>query len=404
MDADLKSKLLPDNNQTSELEMFLCAYFGRSSQPEPNKVVHGEKLVVEYYGKNNKNHKTTEIKSIYLINNSDSEILKDIEVKAKEALSLNNGVEVVRHVLFSPYETKGNYRYCNDFQILIPPSDCPKADQILADHPFILEFTYKQSSDLQINIHRRSKRLDELSLILNVFLKGGVKSIRNNAHKEWVIVPDKIDNTSWESRYLQQGYMLPDEGKIEKDIYGFTIFNENKILHQIEPNVYYAEYSMTLGETLSLPSDFSRILSKFFSLNKTDYDNCLRASYWKKVGSDSFHISQSNAYIALVNAIESLIPQEKAEYWCISCQKEIKKGLTQLFHDFVENYVPGLDSNFRKELYAVRSKYTHGKHLMPNDMLGSGYQFNPSNSTASSNYRTLAQVVQVSIFNWFVST
>ncbi len=57
MSVDLKSKLLPCKEMTAELEVFLSTYYTRT---EPNKIVHGDELVVEYYGKNNKNHSPTE--------------------------------------------------------------------------------------------------------------------------------------------------------------------------------------------------------------------------------------------------------------------------------------------------------------------------------------------------------
>lgn len=402
MPIELKSKLLPSDEKTAELEIFLSTYYGSSSQTEKNKIVHGGELVVEYYGKNNKQHSTSEIKSIYSINTKNSALLNQIEQKSQEALSTSHGVEVARAVLFSSYEVNGSYRFNNVFQIIPAPENAPKPEFALADHPFILEYTYSKSTHNLINNHRKQIQLEELSLILNIFIKNGVNSLNNNVHHGWVIVPNKSENTSWDTRYLQNGYILPDEDTTKKDKYGFTIINSELIIKKDEPNDYFTEKGITIGESFSLPNSINMLIEKFYSLCKNNRECFLRASYWKRVGSNSYYISQSNAYIALVNAIESLIPHEKAEWCCISCKREIKKGLTQLFHEFVESNMPGSNSSYSKELYAIRSKYTHGKHLMPNDMHATGFRFNPTNNYNSSNYRNLALVVQISMINWLM--
>lgn len=400
MSIDVTNNLLKKEVSTGELEVFLNTYFPVSSQTGKNKITHGGKLTVEYYGKNNEKHSQSEIKSIYLVDEKDTELLAALEQESHKALSTDNGTEIGRVVLFSGSEVKANYRFREEFQISPIPKNAPKPNELLADHPFILEFSYKKSSHPLINMHRRTKNFEALSLILNVFIKMGVTCQKNNIHKVWAIVSDESSPSSYEIRNVQLGYWLKDDEEVQRDQYGFTIYKNELEFTKLPSIKYFLPYSITVGDELSLPDNIDDLISKFYSLSEKDKTDFLRASYWKRVSSETHYISRSNAYIALVNAIESLIPQEKSSGTCENCQNEIKKGLTQLFHDFVEQYCPGLESAHKKELYSIRSKYTHGKQLMQDDLGSMGFRFNVANNNELENYRTIAQVVQVAMINW----
>ncbi len=402
MPTNLKSKLLPNDNMTTELEIFLNSHYGSASQSEPNKVIYGNELVVEYYNGKNKKHLSTEIKSIYLISENESVFFNNIEIKIKEALSTDNGIEVRRTVLFSPYKVTGNYRLKNDFQILEVSPSAPKLDSLMGDHPFIFEYAYRKSTSFTIDAHRASIKLEELSLLLNMFIQEGVKHSSNNVRFEWVLVKNPLNNNAPETRYLQTGYM-PTNEDFDQDEHGFTSNDLERTIKLIDTNKHFKEYGMYIGDEFNIPVDINNFFEKFYSLCEDDRDDFLRAAYWKRVGADVFYISQSNSFIALINSIESLIHQEKSESKCSSCGKENKKGLTQLFHDFIENNFSksGINSTYIKKLYDIRSKYTHGKKLMPRDIGATG--FNPASNSSFTDYRNLERVVQISLINWLMS-
>jgi hypothetical protein len=399
MSKNLKDRLLPNVLQTRELEIFLLSYFGSSGQSEPNKVMYGDSIVVEYFGKSNK-RRHSEIKSIYPLKDRSNTFLDDLEEKAKEALSMNQGIAVGHDIWFNLLPVKGHFRLKDDFQISPVPDDAPQPGELYADHPFIFEYSFPNSSNLLIRNYRKSKRENELALLLNVFIRLGIKKMRG-AMKEWVV--DLSDVYGMSAKYLQIGYTFLDEDAQQKDGMGFTVPMMDEKLNQIPPDQYYGQGHIVVGDSFGIPANLQESFARYRVLSDKRQQDLLRASYWKMVGSNIFHISQSSAYVALVNAIESLIPPAKPEWCCLTCRQEHKIGLTQLFHDFLETYVPGLPPKYRKELYAIRSKITHGKRLMPYDELEFFVTFNPASNESLEEYRVLSQVVQVAMINWLYS-
>ncbi|MFN8443126.1 MAG: hypothetical protein U0175_20295 [Caldilineaceae bacterium] len=398
MTVNIKPQFVSDNATTSELEVFLLSYFGTARQLEQNRIEVGGQLIVEYYSSKNKKHSEREIKSIFMMNENDHKLLEELITKATEALSIEHGLTVGRSILFSPYEVNANYSFEKSFQILNVPNSAPKSDELLADHPFILEYSYFKSPNIAVDMQRRNKRFWELVLLLNTFLKGGVTYIRPTASKVWAIVPNEF--SKFESKFLQLGYILPP---LENEGIDFTRYDQNNRIQEMPISSYFSRNTQKIDEKLAIPDNISTLFSKFDALPASERDNFLRASYWKQVSSDSLYISQSNAYIALINAIESLIPNEKAQWCCITCHKEEKRGLTQLFHDFVETYAPLVEPHQRKRFYEIRSKYTHGKKLMQGDLEYMGMSFNSSKFEEFENFRVLAKLVQEAMINWLLA-
>ncbi len=398
MTRDVTKDLLNTACSPVELEVFLHTYFESSSQTEENKISHAGKFTVEYYGKNNEKHR--QIKSIHLMDEKDTDLLEDLKRESSKALASDNGTQIGRVVLFSDSEVKANYRFKNEFQISPIPENAPKPNQLHAQHPFILEFSYQRSCNKMVNMHRSTQTLQTLTLIFNVFLKMGVMPPKNHAHKEWVLVRDERNPSMLETKCVQLGYYFNDVEDRQKDQYGFTIYQYAMDFIKLSPNEYFSPNSFGLGDEFALPDNFDDLISKFFSLSEKDKADFIRASYWKRVSSNTVSISMSNAYVALVNSIESLIPQEVTSGICEHCKKENKKGLTQLFADFVDEYCPGLEEAQRKELYSIRSKYTHGKQLMIGDLDRMGFRFNAAKNDEEKKYRMIANIVQISMINW----
>ncbi len=401
MPIDVKNKLLKEEYSKDEFEVFLGDYFGNSSQIKENQIIYGEKLIVEYYGKNNKKYDNAEIKLIFLVDERNKTLLAEIEEKVEDALSIDNGLEIGRVGFFSPFRTKGIYRADNDFQIIPPPKNAKVPRFVMAEHnPFVVEFSYYKSLNDLVNSHRKNERSRELCLMLNVFLYGGVRQIGGNTRHEWVFLCENDISSECVTEYAQISYILPNDTS-KKDEFGFSTFEGYLSLKKPPQDIYYSGRGVDSDHELSLPDNFELLLSKYNCLPKKEKSNFLRASYWKKISRDTFHISKSNSYLALVSSIESMIPPEMPVSNCDKCKREIKKGLTQLFHDFVETYCPGIDSSIRKELYSIRSKYTHGKKLMLRD-LGKDYVFNSAKNNEITKYRAMSDIVRISLINWLL--
>lgn len=396
---NLKDRLLPNEAQSDELEVFLTTYFSQNTQREPNKINFGGDLIVEY------NKKNTEIKSIYVAEGGGSVLLNNLEKEAREALSLNQGTKIDRVILFNQYSTKGHFRLENDFQISPVPDENPQPEFALANHPFVLEYAYPNSCNRFVRLHRSTKRQRELMLLLNAFLRGGVATADQSASYEWVLVPSNPDDPkSIETKYLQKGYWPSGIDAREKDKYGFSTSDIGRNLETTPSVEYYTEFGFSPIEVFRIPDNFQVSFKLYNALSADKKRDFLRASHWKKVSSDSFQISQSSAYIALVNAIESLVPPAKSEGRCSECGKEKGPGPTKNFRGFLEKYTPGVPSEYRNELYRIRSKFTHGGSLMPGDMAGKGgFRFNPGQNEIRNKHYALSHIVQVALISWLHS-
>ena len=385
-------------DQEEELGLFFSNHFGFSST-DGNNMIYGGELVVEHYAQSNKNHRPEEIKKIRPVLDKNSSRLDNWEERAREALTTSLGIEVGHTVLFSPYSITGKYRFEDKFQILPVPENAEKPDFLRADHPFILEVSYLKSPNDQINIHRKQKAFNSIILLLNIIMKHGIKSIGNTVRHEWVL------DTSvhpWKSKYCQLGYILLGNYCPAKDSLGFSSAEEYETISEMDTNTDYFGISLSAEDKFCLPENMTLLLNKFYSLCESDSENFGRALYWKKIASDSFYISKTNAYKNLVISIESLIPEAKASGFCKTCGRERKESITQSFHNFVECFVSGGgNSNFGKKLYEIRSNYTHGKQLMLSDV--SIYSFGiPEYHKENDRFRLLAKVVQISLLNWLL--
>lgn len=396
--TDLKSLLLPNEKQQSELELFLTSHFGGSSQIEPNKIRHGERLTVEY------NRNNSRIKAIYL---TDDSLKDDLISKAKDALATNYGTQVQSFYVHSLKKVTGYFRYANDFQILPALPSAPQPDVLFADHSFIIEYRFEKSTHSHINIHRASKRAREIKLLLNSLLISGLSLPHRSSTYEWVL---EIIDGELKSKYLNLGYYGGIDTR-EKDKDGFTSVKDYSPISTISAGAYYTIRGITIGEIndLTLPDTFQNSILAFEKLNDANKELFLRASYWTHVAHKTFTISHSAAYSALVTSIEVFLPNPKercvecnrptSAESCSSCHQPIA-GPTKQFRDFVEKYAPGTPEAIRKKLYEVRSSITHGGALMPDDENETGFEFTSKNNEARNNWDWLVNLVQIVQINW----
>jgi hypothetical protein len=77
-------------------------------------------------------------------------------------------------------------------------------------------------------------------------------------------------------------------------------------------------------------------------------------------------MSFSDAYLALIRAVEALMDPPPSEERCDTCGARTEPGPVKLFREFVDKYVPVIDwwQMGRKEFYNIRSSLTHGGKLL----------------------------------------
>lgn len=396
---DITKLLLQNKEQQTELEIFMTGYFDNSAQKEPNKILHGNGLIVEYYKNNSR------IKSITI--NEDVVVKDDLISKAKESMATNLGDQIQSIFVLSPIKMNGYFKYQNKFQILPAPFNAPKVDYALASHAFNLEFSFPKSTHMQINIHRSSKKSKEIILLLNSLLRHGINLKERSSTYEWGLV---IKNNKFSCEYVNLGYFGGSDDR-EKDGDGFTLCTEYPELKLKKTNLYYSSYGISASDTddTYLPDNFEQSLKVFESLSQANQEMFLRASYWTQVAYKTFHISFSLAYSALITSIEVFLPNPKtrctecnrptSEECCSTC-KQPSSGPTKQFRDFVDKYSPGVKESARKKLYDIRSTITHGGSLLPGDAFQLGIEFNARTNDARNNWDLLSQIVQIVQINW----
>src|SRR5205823_8544015 len=102
---------------------------------------------------------------------------------------------------------KGSWRgEHSGVQILPPPADAPSAPLEQADHPFILEFPLMVSSVDALTNYRRSRKHRNLTLLLNVLLIGGAKSMEFRHPSSWA---HEANDPSQKTKWVKQGFPAP---------------------------------------------------------------------------------------------------------------------------------------------------------------------------------------------------
>src|SRR5205814_10494075 len=107
----------------------------------------------------------------------------------------------------SGHRVKGSWRgEHSGVQILPPPADAPSAPLEQADHPFILEFPLMVSSVDALTNYRRSRKHRDLTLLLNVLLIGGGKSMEFRPSSSW---GHEGADFSQKLKWVTQGFFAP---------------------------------------------------------------------------------------------------------------------------------------------------------------------------------------------------
>jgi hypothetical protein len=171
-------------------------------------------------------------------------------------------------------------------------------------------------------------------------------------------------------------------------------------LAQVEPSEYYLQRGISVDQKLTIPSDTKRQCDRFFALNIDDKEKFLRSSYWLQHADKVFSMSKSASFVALVSAIEALMPPPKSGKQCPECKQMLGVGPTKHFVDFVEALIPdsAIPESERKRFYQIRSALSHGGKLLASDH--GVWGFTPKQLGEGQDTGVVWQIAQMVLRNW----
>jgi hypothetical protein len=280
------------------------------------------------------------------------------------------------------------------------PEGSPVPEQLVADHPFLLEFEYQACPDFVLNNQRRRKAARSLCATLNVLLDSNISLGSHFTEQSWVLDFTDMENVT--SRWQQLGYYAKGVGG-DRDSY--TPTDGIAPLPAIDHQTYYTKPRAS-REGLAIPDNLSNVLGLIRDLDPPARSSFERSATWYSMSARIWQGSRSAAYIALVTALEVLIPTSTER--CACCGQP-KHSLGRRFEKFLRDYVPGIHTKHPSEErllrdvhYGIRSDLAHGSLLLESDARPEVFA-SSQQMAQSSLQRQLFHVVQVAIYNWLVS-
>ena len=284
------------------------------------------------------------------------------------------------------------------FQICAAPASAPKPEQTIADHPFVFEFPLAQSSDAFITSQRKTRKTLEWTWFLNAVLRTRIKAIGPRADYHWSLCMCGNDAlTQANIKWAQEFYTI-DNFRTQDD--GFSACDEPHVAKIPFENYYAAD--VYRWDEFVVPDNLDALIEAFANLKPEDRFRFLRACQWVYVAYAHWVTHASSFYIALVAAIESLLPAAPKSERCPECGRDKGPGPTQLFHDFVEAHTKSETASNRKPLYALRSKLAHGLGLLQLDERPWAFSFNTSALQERESWTELYNVVREVLINWLL--
>ena len=394
MGINLIPDLLPPGAEDDELLQLLQRHYGSARSTPDSDVVYPntEKFALLVRCKSGR---VKEIEPGPGFSEEEFAALKD---KIVSQLVASPATKIERTILFSSHPVKGCLRSDPHFQICAAPASAPKPEQTIADHPFVFEFPLAQSSDAFITSQRKTRKTLEWTWFLNAVLRTRIKAIGPRADYHWSLCMCGNDAlTQANIKWAQEFYTI-DNFRTQDD--GFSACDEPHVA-KIPFENYYAADVYRWNEFV-VPDNLDALIEAFANLKPEDRFRFLRACQWVYVAYAHWVTHASSFYIALVAAIESLLPAAPKSERCPECGRDKGPGPTQLFHDFVEAHTKSETASNRKPLYALRSKLAHGLGLLQLDERPWAFSFNTSALQERESWTELYNVVREVLINWLL--
>jgi len=393
-----------------ELLQVLLSYFGHAEGIKPKVYRYKKKgiafpldVLLDTAGN---------IEKIELSSGFPNNKLNKIENKIKEILIDNQGQGFGQTVGFSSERVNGFFRYKDLFEIIPAPDIAPKPKVSLADHPFLLQFSYTSCPNLGIDYARRLERSSVYFRLLNLFSNRRVFLPSQSVRFSWII--EEKNTNSWVSKWRQEGYTY--KGFSEK-IDNYTSIENFPSIKRVPFHEYYSSPLVVTSKSLKFPDNLEKSFDLAFRLNEQDWKRFFMACSWYYQAMNIWLESNSSSFIALVTAIECLTDKPNR---CRKCNQTTTEGLekceqcgqpryrvTKKFKDCLEKYVPFLEERFPKErklLYEVRSKLSHGMDLLTRDLKPWCFIMSKRAEEQGALQRNLHFITRTAIYNWLWNT
>lgn len=371
INGNLLPQLLPVGVNQAEFENLVRIHFGRATGSpgensvflsfSDNKTIGGK---VSTYALKLKYSKKGTLHAIEPGPALTTEILKVLVKRIKDELVTDSGIFIGAAIMFSALPVQGYWRYRDVFQLLPAPSAAPQAGHMLGTHPFVLEFAVKNSPDWIIRQQRAHQKKRELGLLLNAFLEGHV-NISGSSKNHWVLIED-LPPRRLKTVNAQEGYNLSGF-KHEKE--KFSEMADIPSLSAVEMSDFYSRRGLGVSDwKMHRPQNLDALFDKYSAFPVPVQKRFLTACFWFNYALQASQDSRSASYIALVQSIEALLP-ENVNSNCVKCGQPQYK-CTERFNDFLKTFAPYKDgiARGRKELYGLRSDLSHGKRLLAEDI------------------------------------
>ncbi len=298
--------------------------------------------------------------------------------------------KIWRVPMFSLRRVAGWYQHDDDFLIRPAPAEAPRPDVEYAQHPWILEFTFGESSNFQVRNLRTERRAYELALVLNLLLGGQIDKPSNRARNHWIYARSADESGILTPEWRQEGYFIPG---FELLADGFSDVSSWSLLAEDPTDAYYSRRGFT-GAPLTVPTSMTDLSDAFNTLVGQVRDRFLRSCYWLRTADVVWTYSQSLHLISLINALECLAQSGE--------KRLVLDASTKMFLDFMQDYAPGRPSRSRiNKIYEVRSLVTHGERLLGYDT-PQAHGLHPTPTADRESGFEAVLLARGAIINWLV--
>lgn len=326
-----------------------------------------------------------------------------------------DGKALIRFIGFSPVPLKGYFRFNDVLQIFSLPDDAPKPEQLIAFHPFVIEYSFKEidvsemkeahlvgmhpssdtPNDHMLQAEHHWSKQDEILSILSVITS--VLITKEKPEHRWFL---NANDKQLTGKFAQTGYYWDGFDKLGEwfstpDLQGIGV---------VDANAYYNQYAQ-MGKHLDLSNVTNPFLETYFELDDDTKKVFLSACALFSKSLESWAISHSLTYIGIVSSLEALIEfdnQGKSASRCKKCGQPMYK-VRKKFLDFMATYGSN-DEGYKKfadQLYARRSGIGHQGKLLAGDVVG---QVIPpyEEMTDSHELSKLSRAARICLVNWLL--